>query len=334
MAEKTSKLGYSNSLDPIARIAGANEAPDPFMEKYGDDGVRSDAEIREMKTNIGEQPEETEHIKAQIEETRSQMGETIDAIQEKLSFANVSEQVSEQVNHAIATAKDSIYDATIGKAGYYMKNLSDEISGSQLVKTVQKNPIPMVLIGLGAGMLAYQSFGRSKRPIRGLGRYKFRGDDHADRPAQRENESGESIVGRTYNSVTEKAGSAYSSASSAAGSALETVSGAVGDAYTRAGELTNKAYRSAGEYGSKAHQTYDFYIEENPLAVGAVAVALGAALGFALPSTRYESQLMGDARQNLLDKAQNAAGELVERAKHVADEAGKTIKGEARSLTQ
>ena len=32
--------------------------------------------------------DETQHLKAQIEETRSQMGETIDALQEKLSFSN------------------------------------------------------------------------------------------------------------------------------------------------------------------------------------------------------------------------------------------------------
>jgi predicted ribosome quality control (RQC) complex YloA/Tae2 family protein len=47
----------------------------------------------------------TEEIKAKIEETRADMGETIDAIQERLSYANISEQVSEQVSNAIETAK-------------------------------------------------------------------------------------------------------------------------------------------------------------------------------------------------------------------------------------
>src|ERR1043165_2962736 len=60
--------------------------------------------------------DETEHLKTQTEETRSQMSETIDALQEKLSFSNLSEQVSEHVNNAIETAKNSVYDATIGKA--------------------------------------------------------------------------------------------------------------------------------------------------------------------------------------------------------------------------
>ena len=38
------------------------------------------------------------------------------------------------------------------------------------------------------------------------------------------------------------------------------------------------------------------YLEDNPLALGALAVAVGAAVGFAIPSTRYEGQLMGEAR--------------------------------------
>ena len=47
----------------------------------------------EIETNTDDAPEETEHLKAQIEETRAQMGETIDAIQEKLSFSEYIRQV-------------------------------------------------------------------------------------------------------------------------------------------------------------------------------------------------------------------------------------------------
>src|SRR5438477_12905005 len=69
--------------------------------------------------------EETENLKAKIAETRSQMGETIDELQERLSFSNISEQVSEHVSNVIETAKNSAYDATIGKAVGFMKNMGD-----------------------------------------------------------------------------------------------------------------------------------------------------------------------------------------------------------------
>ena len=43
---------------------------------------------------------------------------------------------------------------------------------------------------------------------------------------------------------------------------------------------------------------------------------------------------MGEARENVVTKAQEVAGTLVDRAKNAASEAGKTIKEEARSLTE
>ncbi len=43
---------------------------------------------------------------------------------------------------------------------------------------------------------------------------------------------------------------------------------------------------------------------------------------------------MGEARENLVARAQDAAGSLVEKAKSVAVEAGQTIKDEARAITQ
>jgi len=100
MAEKSTELEKADDLDPVSTAAGA--------EHY--EGTDS------YELSSDETPEETEQLKAQIEQTRSQMGETIDAIQDRLSVANISEQVSERVNNAIETAKDTAYDATIGKA--------------------------------------------------------------------------------------------------------------------------------------------------------------------------------------------------------------------------
>src|SRR5690349_15072490 len=117
MAEKPSELSiYNEEPDAVSTAAGAKQ--DIFLEANSDDYPATNREALEIATNTGEAPEETDHLKAQIEETRSQMGETIDAIQEKLSFQNISEQVkeqvSEQINSALETAKETVYDATIG----------------------------------------------------------------------------------------------------------------------------------------------------------------------------------------------------------------------------
>jgi phage-related protein len=263
--------------------------------------------------------DEPEQIKAQIEETRAQMGETIDAIQEKLSFSNISEQVSEQINSAVETAKDAVYDATIGKAGTFMKNFGNELSKTNVVKTARENPFPFLLIGLGVGLLAYNGFGGKRRSnggnVSSINKYL---------PSQ--------IPGKaTLKSAQEKIGGAASSVSNAASNAYGSVSNAASSAYEGVGNFAGTTYGKVGEYGTQAREQYDYYIEENPLAVGAVALALGAAVGFSIPSTSYEGELMGEARHNLLQKAQDTAGELVDKVKQVASEAQKTIGDEVKA---
>lgn len=279
-------------------------------------------------TRAGEAPEETEHLKAQIVETRHQMGETIDAIQEKLSFSNISEQVSEQLNNAIETAKNTVYDATIGKAVIYMKDIGSEISGSSAVKVVRNNPLPFVLIAAGAGLLAYNSFSNKSRsggrriPTAGTRPEEQTSGARALIGSAREKVSG------IAEGVTGAAGSAYDSVAGVASSTYGGIANSASSAYTGAQDLAHRAYDKVGEYGATAQEQYQYHIEENPLAVGAVALALGAAVGFAIPSTRYEGELMGDARENLMQKAQDSAGLLIERVKEVASEAGEVLKSE------
>lgn len=256
---------------------------------------------------------QTEAIKARIEDTRQQMGETIDAIQERLSISNISEQVSEQVTNAIETVKDTVYDATIGKTVTYMKDIGNEISGSAAFKTVRNNPLPFILIAAGAGMLAYNSYVGNKR---GSGYRQGR------RLAGQSEESSRSLL----RSAGEKVSGAARGISDAAGNAYQSVSGAASSTYESANEFAHRAYDKVGEYGRTAHDRYDTHIEENPLAVGAVALAVGAAIGFAIPSTRYEGDLMGSASQNLIQKAQDSAGGLIDRVKQAASEAGENIK--------
>ena len=333
MVKRPSELRSVEKWDPDSATAGAESGE--FLEKRDDDLSATDWNESESMLATESVPEETEQIKAQIEETRNQMGETIDAIQERLSFANISEQVSETVNNAIESAKDTAYDATIGKAVNFMKNVGDGVSHSDAFRTVKSNPLPFALIGVGAGLLAYQTFSKSNSGRKGNGRrlgdYNRGNGESSFASASR---AAGDTAGRAYDGISDTAGNALESVKGAATTAYGTVSDKLGNVYSSAGDVTQRAYERVGEVGTIAHEKYDQYIEENPLAVGAVALAVGAAVGFAIPSTRYEGKLMGDARENLMNRAQEAAGTLVDKAKQVANEAGQTIKEEARTLTQ
>ena len=343
MAEESNELKQNSGVlsETDRTIISTDETVDndAFVEKYTD------------KTSASETDEdvsaETEEIRDQIEETRSQMSETIDAIQEKLSFSNISEQVkeqvSEQINSAFETAKGSIYDATIGKAGDFMKKVNRELSKTNIGETARDSPLPLLLIGLGIGLLAYKGFGGKKhRPVR-----SFRYDsDYEGRETYDANlKSGKSTLNAAQDKIGGAASSAYNSVSGAANSAVSSVGDAANSAYTGVTSATSSAYDSvsnaasqaydkAGDLGSQARDQYDYYIEENPLAIGAVALAVGAAVGFAIPATRYESQLMGETRDSLMSKAQDAAGGLVDKVKQVANEAQKTIGDEVKTAVE
>jgi ElaB/YqjD/DUF883 family membrane-anchored ribosome-binding protein len=342
MAEKSSELDRIDASDAISTTAGGDQ--ETYLETRSDDYPQSDSEALDMATNTDDAPEETEHLKAQIVETRSQMGETIDAIQEKLSFQNISdqvkEQVSEHINSAIETAKDSVYSATIGnlgKAGKFMQNVGKELSKTEAGKFARKNPFPLVLIGLGVGLLAYEGFGNKNRRA-----YRYSDIDNDPR-SRGGRESGtistlKSATGKigdtashALGTVSETTGQALESVKGAASSAYGTVTDTASKAYSSVTDYAGTAYEKAGEYGHQARETYEHYIEENPLAVGAVALAVGAAIGLAIPATRYESEFMGEYSSQLLDKAQTAAGGLVDRVKEVAAEAKNTLGEEVKT---
>jgi len=326
MAQERSDINSIDRVDPSDYTI--EDDTDDLME-LSDDDNDSSMDLSDAETGDEEdRPADADQILGKIEETRSQMGETIDAIQDRLSFSNLSEQVSEHVNNAVETAKDAVYDATIGKAAIMMKN----VKNTTVVRTVKENPFPFILIGLGAGLLAYQSYSGKSSGMNFRRRYisnDLEGNDTSLASAARDTTGRSSMT----DTAREKLTGVTDTVSTAANTALNKVSGVVDTAYTGAGDVMNKAYSRAGEFGTQAYDMYDHYLEENPLAVGAVALALGAAVGMAIPSTRYEGQLLGDAREQLMSKAQDTAAHLLDKTKQVVTEAGQNLSEQAGNGT-
>lgn len=61
------------------------------------------------------------------------------------------------------------------------------------------------------------------------------------------------------------------------------------------------------------------YLQEQPLLLGALGVALGAGLGLLLPTSRYEREVIRDVRRGLRDEAEEAVHEVKFRAARVAE---------------
>ena len=74
-----------------------------------------------------DEPAHTAEARRDIERTRAEMSETIEAIQERLSPTNLKEQVMEQVREQVQEAKDAVREATIGKVENIMQSAGDKV---------------------------------------------------------------------------------------------------------------------------------------------------------------------------------------------------------------
>ena len=315
--------------------------------------------IRE--TTIARAPDssdETEEIRANIEQTRAEMSETIDALQERLSPTNLKEQAKEQVREQFEEAKTMVREATIGRVENMVQNASDTVSEARytMMDTIRENPIPAALVGIGLGWLFMNR--SSRTPTRYSGRGSVRGDyrsyersrPYDDRRGyydtlgygdnQRRYDSGgtvsqvrqgaSSMIDRAQDTASSVASRVQDTASNVAGNVSETASNLADRAQETASNLADQAQYQA----QRVEDRFQESLRTNPLAIGAIALALGTAVGLALPETEKENELMGEARDTLLDKAQEVASDTMEKVQRVASdvtsEAKQTVKEQAR----
>ena len=133
-------------------------------------------------------------------------------------------------------------------------------------------------------------------------------------------------VGDVVDSAKDKVSSAMDTAKDKAGQASSAVSSAVSAARDKATQVTGQARDKASQLGTSAMEqtrkaqgaVSDTY-HDNPLAYGLVALGIGAAVGLLIPATEPENRIMGQKRDELLNRAQSAASDLATKVQTVAE---------------
>jgi hypothetical protein len=153
---------------------------------------------------------------------------------------------------------------------------------------------------------------------------------HADRPSSGKTTSGvASSLGDGVSSVKESAQSAAGKVSAAAGSAAEATSHAMHDMTDSASAYLGDASQAGGEMGERMKSSFLEALEREPLVMGALGVAVGAAIGAMMPVTRTERENLGEASQSMRKAAESALSEGVEKAKGVAGDVYGAARDEA-----
>ncbi|MDO9706798.1 DUF3618 domain-containing protein [Paracraurococcus lichenis] len=278
-------------------------------------------------------PRSAAEIEREVEQTRAGLTNTLDALRERASPSQLFEQA---VDYVRSSGGDDM-----------VRNLGQQ---------VRDNPLPLLLIGAGIGWLMLG--GGAQRGGTGYGGTtnavssgrsagagaRFRVHGAAD--------DGESLTGRASaamgsardsvagaaDQAIDKAGQAYRSASdaasSAAGSLRDTASsvadslrGAANTAAERVGDATQDMRHGAAQATQQAQQGIGWLMREQPLVLGAIGIALGAAVGALLPGTEAEDRLMGETRDQVADRVQSVAQEGYERVKDKAGEHLERVQG-------
>jgi hypothetical protein len=270
----------------------------------------------------------TAELRSEIEQTRVEMSETIEALQDKLTPANL-----------VADARDSVKEAA-GRKVQQMANtaegMADQVLDSSIVQTVRSNPLPAAMIAIGAGwlLLKRRSASDSSRGAYSGGRRtrEWRQYGSSGTAAEREGSYGATSYGGPYGSGG-TTGGLGSGSSAAVGTSGRGGNISAGGGHYPGGVEDGGAAR--GTYGNPGWDRqsgggFERVIRDNPLALGAAAVLVGAAIGMSMPSTEAENEWMGEARDSVMDSAREMASSAAETLGDVASQ----VQGAAGGASQ
>ena len=264
-------------------------------------------------------------IREEIAQTRVEMSETIEAIQEKLRPANLVSDATERVKSATTEKVKNMADTASETAQDMMRGSRER--AYDMVEGAKQNPIPALMIGAGVAWLLmgsrnkgndYSDRGWSQYSTRNVRGASSSGDDYyRSTEANYSDVDNRSAYNRTSTGSTQYGGSGRSYGSSQYNQGSQYGYGNEG--------WTEGTSRALADAGDTARQTVrrtsnqlQRMLRDNPLLVGAAAVLAGAAIGASLPETERENQLMGEARDSVVDRAQEAARDAANTVKEAA----------------
>lgn len=271
-------------------------------DRAGEPGSRSaDSTADGADDTLGDTAERTREIRFEIDRTRDDISETIDAIQDRLSPRNV-----------VSRAAGNVREATVGKVREMAHQVQDSMpsfgrdySNGGIVDRIRDNPVPAAI---AAASLAWIAFGSRRRSTQEFGR-----------PMYASMRGGAPYVRDTRTDLGESESESHGWADS--GSQWRS-------------DRRHSMQRRGGQLRT-ARRRAERMADERPFAAGAIAAAVGLAIGLAIPETQREDELMGEAKEALMERGRetvrDAAGRVQNAASEVQRVAGEALSGGSTS---
>lgn len=263
---------------------------------------------------------QTERLERETEQTRAEVEHTLEELRARMSPAQLLDQATNYLRNSNGRA--------------FVTNLRDQ---------VVDNPLPVSLIGAGIAWLAVS--GAIGRRAGGNGHNR---GDMARNSAARDSMAhdwGETAAtagdishgGKDYSREpraryaaeewADEAGSAVSEAGATMRETAHDLGGRAADMYEGTARGTRRMASKAAEYGRAARHAVEpdgtliTLCREQPMLVAGIGLAIGAALGALLPTSRPEQRIMGEASRDLKNQVRDAAKETFQAVAEVGSDA-------------
>ena len=231
-----------------------------------------------------------EELERDLKRIRSQMDHTLNLIEDRLS-----------PHRLIDRALDHLH----GGPGLFASNLG---------RTIRRHPVPTAMFAAGLAWLLLAERGdKIERPYRRPG-----GDRAPYHLREASSLSGTSPPPPIHFEGEENMSGNWDQSRGNRRGLQDRFSSTLEDTRDRIGQVGSIAQHQV----DRARTGFEQMLEDQPLVLGAVAIALGAVLGATLPTTRIENRYLGPSRDNLQDRVGEYARDQWERAKSVVSSAG------------
>jgi len=280
-------------------------------------------------------PDEEEILVADIEITRNELSGTISEIGNRLAPETIA-----------AETRARVREATVGRFEDFKREAGQTMEQTRtgIVETIRTNPVPAAIAAVGVGWLVKRY--REQEPER-MAMNSWSGSRGNLRYADMYPGNYGSTVGN--GNGNDGGPGVIQGAQERIGEALDGVTGTLADTAGRAGQVTSEMGRTAqdavrnaeaglgqgletvrGQTSTAATQARDLFdrtLQENPLALGALALAAGAAAGMVIQETRKERELYAQPREQVMQAAAARVSEVLDQATSTAQEMTEQMAG-------
>jgi hypothetical protein len=283
-------------------------------------------------------------IEREIEQDRRRIEERIDAIQQRMS-------PGQMVDEALAYAKSS-------GGGEYVANLGNALKNNPIPMALMGVSLAWLMAGPKHTTASYAEAQETEYPLApvqgqvrrtgpiqsdGASRYshfadstgkRFRAltDETGRRAGHFMDEGGKTFrgfadaSGQQIHDIRDEAGKLFDDASGWVSKTWQQVTDRVSVSAGRMRDAASGAGRNSMDMGSALNDSIIKHFRDQPLVGGALAFAVGAAIGAALPHTRQEDEAVGAMADDVKDRLSAQASQTFDKAEGLAtDVYGKAV---------